>query len=175
MLTANTGVIIGDTLLAQRRGLQNVKKECEFKHFKIHGKLTTIFDVSSLFYDLQDVDPSSAKTIVECLSWSERRGTALSSHRVHVLSEDVKNAPSDVYRTKTVLGNTLWDYELFIPFVLHEESFCFWRPRRRACHVVDLKVPHITTEKYQRLRRTSWCTSNAGWRARPTGRATQIS
>ena len=40
---------------AQRRGLQNVKKQCKFKLSKrSHGKLTTVFYISSLFYDLQD-------------------------------------------------------------------------------------------------------------------------
>ena len=37
---------------------QNVKKQCEFQHlneaFKLNGKFTAVFDVSSLFYDLQD-------------------------------------------------------------------------------------------------------------------------
>ena len=39
----------------RQHDLQNVKKQCEFKHFKKSpGKLSTVFDVSSLFYDLQD-------------------------------------------------------------------------------------------------------------------------
>ena len=47
--------------------LKNVKMQGEFKHFKeaMHSKLTTVFDVSSLFYDLQLKRYfSSAKTIV---------------------------------------------------------------------------------------------------------------
>ena len=72
-------------------GLQNFKKQCEFKQFnRSHGKLTTVFDVLSLFYVL-------AKT-----------------------AEDVKMlrvaALSCSYRTRTVLENSLVD--LKVPITL---------------------------------------------------------
>ena len=49
------GTLRSTTRQAGERGLQNVKKQCDFKYLKrSHGKSTTVFNVLNLFYDLQD-------------------------------------------------------------------------------------------------------------------------
>ena len=49
------GTLRSTTRQGRRRSLQNIKKQYKFKHLKrSHVKLTTVFDILSLFYDLQD-------------------------------------------------------------------------------------------------------------------------
>ena len=81
--------------------LPSVKKQCEFKHLKqatVTRLLRHVFDVSSLFYDLQDPPVPAAETIVVSELKSTLRNSSHSEFKtwkcpVQDHSEDVKIVP----------------------------------------------------------------------------------
>ena len=83
------GTLRSTTRQGRRRGLQNVKKKCKLKLLKLRsrGKLTTVFDISSLFYDLQDATVLLKSTLRNSshLSVSSRRPEDVKMLRVGVV------------------------------------------------------------------------------------------
>ena len=94
------------------------------KEYSSHAKLTALFDVSNLFYDLQDA-PVVLKTIVV----SELKPTLMSSSQFSASSrrsEDVKMLRVALFTER----GRCWEYSrnykisiLSLFFFLHAESF----------------------------------------------------
>ena len=108
---------------ARQCGLQNLKKQREFKYLK---QAT----VNWLLYFMFQTCFMTCKTLQfcwnDCSVWAEVNVKEQLSPLIEFISFwRRENAQIGVvYRARTVLRYS-WDYKLFILFILHEELFCF--------------------------------------------------
>ena len=111
------GILRSTTQQGRRRGLQNVKKQCEFKYLKE----VSVNWLPYLIFQACFMTSSSAKTIVYTNRVTELKSTLRNSSHLSASSR----RPEDVKMLKVALFTEwgriweYWDYKLFILFVFH--------------------------------------------------------